>query len=75
MEKMSFNYDKLNGRIVEKCGKQSVFASMMGLSEHTISVKLNNKVSFKQEEILKACRVLSIPNKDIPAYFFAIDVQ
>ncbi len=75
MEKMIFNYSKLNGRIVEKCGKQAVFALAMGLSEHSISVKLNNKVSFKQEEILNACKILSIPLKDIPAYFFAIDAQ
>lgn len=72
---MRFDYNKLNGRIIEKCGKRSVFASKMNTSEHTISVKLNNKVQFKQEEILKACDVLSIAVKDIPAYFFVVDVQ
>ena len=39
---MPYDYSKLNGRIVEKCGTQANFAEMMGLSERTISLKLNN---------------------------------
>ena len=51
---MAYDYSKLNGRIVEKCGTRANFAEMMGLSERTISLKLNNKISFKQPEIQKA---------------------
>ena len=50
---MAYDYAKLNGKIVEKCGTQAVFAERMGLSERTISLKLNNKVAFKQPEIQK----------------------
>lgn len=69
---MPYNYAKLLGRIVEKVGTQGNFADSMGLSERTISLKLNGKVGWKQNEIAKACEVLTINDEDIPAYFFAI---
>lgn len=69
---MPYNYNKLLGRIVEKVGTQSKFADKMGLSERTISLKLNGKVGWKQSEITKACAVLDIHETEIPAYFFAI---
>lgn len=72
---MSYNYDKLSGRIIEKCGSQQKFAEKMGLSERSISLKLNNKVPFKQEEISKALDVLGLSSDNIAEYFFKIDVQ
>ena len=69
---MPYNYNKLLGRIVEKVGTQSKFADKMGLSERTISLKLNGKVGWKQSEIAKACSVLEIHEAEIPAYFFAL---
>lgn len=72
---MAYNYSKLNGRIIEICGTQAVFAEKMGLSERTISLKLNNKVAWKQPEITKACEILGIPESEIQVYFFTIEVQ
>lgn len=69
---MPYDYAKLLGRIVEKVGTQSKFADKMGLSERTISLKLNGKVGWKQCEIAKACDVLGIQDHEIPAYFFAL---
>lgn len=69
---MPYNYAKLLGRIVEKVGTQGNFANEMGLSERTISLKLNGKVCWKQSEIAKACDILEILDEDIPAYFFAL---
>lgn len=69
---MPYNYSKLLGRIVEKAGTQSSFAEKMGLSERSISLKLNGKVGWKQSEIAKACDVLAICDSDIPDYFFAL---
>lgn len=69
---MPYNYNKLLGRIVEKVGTQSKFADKMGLSERTISLKLNGKVGWKQSEIAKACFVLDIQETEIPAFFFAL---
>lgn len=72
---MIFNYAKLNGRIVEICGTQSEFAQLMGLSERSISLKLNNKLGFKQSEIVKALNVLKLGTHDIRVYFFTPSVQ
>lgn len=67
---MSYDYSKLLGRITEKCGTQLNFALAMGLSERSVSLKLNRHVSWKDTEIVKAIEVLGISAKDIPEYFF-----
>lgn len=72
---MSYDYSKLNGKIREVCGSQGTFAQRMGISEHTISMKLNSKRSWKQPEIERACDVLGIQQHEIPAYFFSAKVQ
>lgn len=72
---MAYDYSKLNGRIIEKCGTQVVFAERMGLSERTISLKLNNKVAWKQPEMQKAAGVLEFPETEIQTYFFTMKVQ
>lgn len=72
---MAYDYAKLNGRIVEKCGTQAVFAERMGLSERTVSLKLNNKVTWKQPEMQRAAGILEFPETEIQAYFFTMKVQ
>lgn len=71
VNEVAFNYAKLTGKIVEKYGTQLRFSEAMGLSERTISLKLNSKVEWKQGEISRACAILGISSDDIPAYFFA----
>ena len=72
---MAYDYSKLNGRIVEKCGTQAAFADRMGLSERTVSLKLNNKVAWKQPEMQKAAVILEFPETEIQTYFFTMKVQ
>lgn len=72
---MSNDYSKLLGRITEKIGTQAEFANAMGVSERSISLKLNNKVSWKDNEISKAVEILGIDPKDIPVYFFKYKVH
>lgn len=72
---MEYNYNKLNGRIVEIFGTQSNFAEAMDLSTRTISLKMNNLVPWKQPEITKAASLLEIDLQDIPEYFFNLKVQ
>lgn len=69
-----YNFSKLNGKIVEVFGTQLAFAEAIGLSEMTISKKMNGKRPWKQTDMAKACEVLGIPISEIPAYFFAADV-
>ncbi|HFP6513681.1 Protein of unknown function [Enterococcus faecalis] len=67
---MCYDYSKLAGRIVEKFGTQYNFAIAMGLSERTISLKMNGKVSWKDTEITKACKLLDLETNFIHLYFF-----
>ena len=60
---MSFKYAKLSGRIKEN------------MSPRSISLKLNNKREWKQNEIDKACELLEIPTSEIGEFFFANIVQ
>lgn len=69
---MPYNYSKLLGKIVECVGTQATFAEKMGLSERTVSLKLNGKRAWKQPEIEKACEVLGIQKCEIDKYFFAL---
>lgn len=72
---MGFDYSKLRGRIKEKFGTQESFANAMGMAETTVSFKLNNKVSWTQQEINLSCKLLSIEDHDVTAYFFREKVQ
>lgn len=72
---MNYNYRKLEGRIVEICISRTNFAEKMGLSDRSISLKLNNRVPWKQTEISKAMEVLSIDPAEVQEYFFNQEVQ
>ncbi|PXV88377.1 uncharacterized protein DUF739 [Lachnotalea glycerini] len=72
---MSYNYNKLRGKIVEKYGTQGKFAAELGVSERTLSLKLNGAIYFKQDEITKASNLLGISDNEIMLYFFNQEVQ
>lgn len=66
---MSFKYAKLSGRIKEKFKTQERFAEAMNMSPRSISLKLNNKREWKQNEIDKACELLEIQTSEIGKFF------
>lgn len=68
---MTFNYNKLKGKIKEVYGTQNRFAIAMNLSPETVSGKLNNKVQWTQNDINIACLLLKIDPVEIATYFFA----
>jgi transcriptional regulator with XRE-family HTH domain len=74
-DNMAFNYNRLRGRIIEKYGTQGRFAKAMGVSERTLSLKLNNKIFFSQDEITKISELLNIVSNEIQVYFFEKEVQ
>ena len=72
---MIFNYSKLLGRMRE-CGfTQESLAAAIRKTKGTLNAKLNNQFNFTQSEIIAICNVLKIAHKDIPQYFFVIEVQ
>ena len=64
------SYAKLRGRIREVFGTIEAFAKAMDKDVSTISLKLNNKVAWKREDIEQACIVLEIPVEQVHLYFF-----
>lgn len=72
---MTKDFSKLSGKIVEKYGTQYNFAIALGLSERSLSLKLNNKVGWRDEEMERAIDLLDLDLNDIPAYFFTKLVQ
>lgn len=72
---MSFVYSKLAGKIKEYYGTQGKFAEAIGLSEKSMSAKLNGRREWKQSEIMQACDLLAIDVNDVHLYFFTEKVQ
>lgn len=72
---MKFDYSALNGKIISEYGSQYAFARSIGLSERSLSLKLNNKVSWKDKEMAKAIDLLGLKEDSIPIYFFNCKVQ
>ena len=67
---MKNSFRKLRGRIVEYYGYQNLFAKELGVSRGTLSLRLDGKQPFTVPEMEKAMRLLEIPLKELPLYFF-----
>ena len=72
---MTYDYSKLNGRIVEIFKTRYAFAKAMGWSNHTMSAKLHNKIPWRQKDIEKAVNLLSVDKREIGDYFFTLEVK
>ena len=68
-KEVEFDYSKLLGRIKEKFGTQDNLASKTTMSTTTLNYKLNNKIEWKQKEILEVALLLDIALIEIPEYF------
>lgn len=71
---MAFDYSKLRGRIIEKFNSQLNFSKTLGVSQRTLSLKLNNKIFFSQDDIIKISKLLEIKPCEISTYFFTLKV-
>lgn len=65
-----YEYRKLIGRIVEKYGTRKEFAKALGISENSMSLKLNGKTGFSREDMVRWGELLDIDVNDFGAYFF-----
>ena len=63
------DYLNLLGRIRARGMTQSDVAQKIGISPTTLNKKLRGHTDFTQTEIRDLCRVLAIPDAEIPAYF------
>lgn len=67
---MAFDYSSLKGKIVEKFGTNKKFAQAINMPATSLSMKLNNKTTWRQEEIESARIALELSPDDICKYFF-----
>jgi hypothetical protein len=65
-----YEYRKLIGRIVEKYGTRKEFAKVLGISENSMSLKLNSKTGFSRKDMVRWGELLDIDVNDFGAYFF-----
>ena len=70
MEKIKFDYSKLKGRIIEKCGTQKAFAELLQITEGTLTSKLLGYTYFTQVEIARSVHILDIVSDKVTSYFF-----
>lgn len=66
-----YKYDKLRGRIIEKFGSQAKYAEALGVSEVTVSRKMNGNVGFSQRDMKQWGELLDISESDFGEYFFS----
>lgn len=65
-----YDYSKLKGKLREKALVYKTFAKILGLSETSVSERLNNNAQFTQEEMEKTMLFLEIPLEEVEHYFF-----
>lgn len=71
---MRFDFSKLRGRMVEYYGTLAAFAKAYGISENSLSLKMNNKTKFSSGDIIKISEMLEIKKDEIGDYFFKTKV-
>lgn len=69
---MNYDFSKLRGKIVEKYGNITSFASKLDVSVATLSLKLRGRRSFSNREIEQCIELLGIDRSQIPEYFFKL---
>lgn len=67
---MSYSYNKLIGRIIEKFGTRKRFAEAINISENSLSLKLTGKTGISQEDVDRWAKLLDIEVSEYGSYFF-----
>lgn len=65
------NYELLRKKIESRYRRNSDLAKELGISEQSLSAKLNGKVSFSQNEMEKLLELLNIKDREIRNTFFS----
>ncbi|MBR3927702.1 MAG: DUF739 family protein [Clostridia bacterium] len=70
MERVVFDYSKLDGKITERFKNRSNFAHAMGISKGALSNKLNGVSRLSPEDMFQAMKLLEITGDEVMSYFF-----
>ncbi|MBO7732811.1 MAG: DUF739 family protein [Methanobrevibacter sp.] len=63
-------FSKLKGRIIEKFGTQKRFAEVLGMHNNLVSQRMQKKIAFSKDDMLKWGKLLDIPPEQFYEYFF-----
>ena len=74
---MAFDYSELRGRIIAKFGTIKAFAKAFGVTNVTMSNKLNGKIAISPDDIVKMSEpgLLDIQPCEYHTYFFTQKVH
>ena len=72
---MIFNYDKLKDRMQQLRYNQVSLAKATNIERVTLNQRINNRIMFKQDEILSIANALDIESDEIGVYFFTLVVK
>lgn len=67
---MPYTYNKLRGRIIELFGTQRNFANKLGVSNNSVSKKMNCQTGFSQDDIIQWSSLLNVSKEEYGDYFF-----
>ena len=70
-----YDYSKLRAKTIENGKTNAEVAVLAGMTASTYRQKLTGKSQFTQDQIVSIISVLNLTPQDIPAYFFAKEVQ
>lgn len=70
-----YDYSALVNRIKSKYGTIAAFAKEMGCLESAMSMRLNNKTAWSQDDMFKAIGLLDIPEKQVMSFFYTLKVK
>ncbi len=70
MAEQIYDYSELKGDIKKVFGTQSAFAKAIGMSEPTLSLKLNNNAEWSQDEMESTITLLNAGIGKLVPYFF-----
>lgn len=67
---MDYNYCALRGKIKERFGSETAFASAIGMNRSTFSQKINNQSEFSQQDMYQIMSALNEGYEKVGLYFF-----
>lgn len=70
MQEIKYDYSEILGDIKRVFGSQGAFAKAMGMAESTLSLKLNNRAEWSQDEMMLAVTLLQTDVGKVRPYFF-----
>lgn len=70
MQEIKYDYSEILGDIKRVFGSQGAFAKAMGMAESTLSLKLNNRAEWSQDEMMLAVTLLQTGVGKVRPYFF-----